>query len=79
MCTCLGQGLGISFEKLYLSYEELQQYEYALRYYKLFTPIKDSLNRKENSDAILRNSLEYKFQKKQEAKDIIAKQKQKKN
>jgi serine phosphatase RsbU (regulator of sigma subunit) len=73
------QGLGNSFEKLYLSYEALQQHEYALMYYKLFTPIKDSLNRKENSDAILRNSLEYKFQKKQEAKDIIAKQKQKTN
>lgn len=78
------QGLSNAFEKLSLAYEMLNETEVAFQYYKLFIGMSNSLERKENIEALVRNSLEYKFEKEQERaileqekKDIIVKEKEK--
>ncbi|HIA36684.1 MAG TPA: tetratricopeptide repeat protein [Flavobacteriales bacterium] len=70
-------GLSNSFEKLNLEYEILHMPEEALMYYKLFVTIRDSLMRKENVGALLKKSLEYKFEKERELSALVENEKRK--
>ena len=71
------QGLSSSFERLHFAYETLNMPEEALLYYKLFISTKDSLMRKGNAEALLKKSLEYKFEKEREMTALEQKEKRK--
>ncbi len=64
------QGLSNSFEKLYNAYEMLNMHDEALLYHKLFIDMRDSLMRKENIEAVIKNNLEYAFQKERELSNL---------
>lgn len=78
------EGLSSAFEKLYLTYEGMKMYEESFQYYKLFVYMRDSLQRKENIEALVKNEMEYKYEKEremarmeQEKKDLLATEREK--
>ena len=78
------EGLTTAFEKLYLSYELLGLMEESFQYYKVYILMRDSLQRRENTEAAVRNELEYNFEKErllakmeQEKKDVLVNEKEK--
>ena len=57
------EGMKDAFEKLYLIYEVEDDLESAYMYYQLFINVRDSLQKRENVEALVTTEMEYKFDK----------------
>jgi len=78
------EGMKDAFEKLYLIYEVEDDLESAYLYYQLFINVRDSLQKRENVEALAIAEMEYKYDKErdkiqleQEKKELLAAEKDK--
>jgi len=78
------EGMKDAFEKLYLIYEVEDDLESAYLYYQLFINVRDSLQKRENIEALVTTEMEYKFDKErvkiqleQEKKELLTAEKDK--